>query len=222
MTAWQSSGPGWSSAKLVKVTPSSTSRPVAFFTISSNDDTARMMSRSECRNAVQRRPSYCFASIISNTAAHLTSSSSVGTSFSNWDTTKARETQAIPCCSREGHLDSRPLGEMAERLNAPVLKTGVPVRVPRVRIPLSPLICFAQALSLPLKTLIAYRSYVEGRIRVGVLNETQVLSIAVSRLGQIWTSGWASSFTRCTGEIVRPRGTHHGSLGLRSIFDRKR
>ena len=54
-------------------------------------------------------------------------------------TRKTRETQAIPCCSREAHLDSRPLGEMAERLNAPVLKTGVPVRVPRVRIPLSPL-----------------------------------------------------------------------------------
>ena len=44
-----------------------------------------------------------------------------------------------PCCFHEQHLDSRTLGEMAERLNAPVLKTGVPVRVPRVRIPLSPL-----------------------------------------------------------------------------------
>ncbi len=32
---------------------------------------------------------------------------------------------------------------MAERLNAPVLKTGVPVRVPRVRIPLSPLLIVA-------------------------------------------------------------------------------
>ena len=50
-----------------------------------------------------------------------------------------REPKVIPCCSRDGYLDSRPLGEMAERLNAPVLKTGVPVRVPRVRIPLSPL-----------------------------------------------------------------------------------
>ena len=44
------------------------------------------------------------------------------------------------CCSPSRQLDSRPLGEMAERLNAPVLKTGVPVRVPRVRIPLSPLL----------------------------------------------------------------------------------
>ena len=52
---------------------------------------------------------------------------------------QSREPKAIPCCPRDGYLDSRPLGEMAERLNAPVLKTGVPVRVPRVRIPLSPL-----------------------------------------------------------------------------------
>ena len=38
-----------------------------------------------------------------------------------------------------GDLNSIRPGEMAERPIAPVLKTGVPARVPRVRIPVSPL-----------------------------------------------------------------------------------
>ena len=55
-------------------------------------------------------------------------------------------------------LNSIRPGEMAERPIAPVLKTGVPARVPRVRIPVSPLLHVARQ----------RKSFADGHLRFRV------------------------------------------------------